>query len=92
MKPTLLAALALLPLLSACNRSAGDALPASCEAYLARASACYDKAGAAAEPMKQSLEQVRAGWKSLPDPSQLDAACKAADTQFAATARTMGCD
>ena len=79
-----------LVVLAGCSRS--DALPASCEAYLARAAACYDKAGAAAAPMKQSLEQVRAGWKSLPDPSQMDAACKAAEAQFAATAKSLGCE
>ena len=91
MKPAAFASLLLIPALSACNK-ASDGLPAACDAYLARAAACYDKAGAAAAPVKQSLEQVREGWNSLPDPSQLEASCKAAEAQFAATAKSLGCD
>jgi hypothetical protein len=76
--------------LSGCG-GASDELPAACEAYLTRATACYDKAGAAAGQMKQGMEQVRAGWKAMPDKSQLEAACKAADEQFAQTATALGC-
>lgn len=77
-------------LLAGCN-AATDELPPACEAYLARATACYDKAGAAGGQMKQGMEQVRAGWKAMPDKSQLEAACKAADQQFAQTAAALGC-
>ena len=71
--------------------SAAGGLPEACEAYLKRAEACYDKAGAAAAQMKQGMEQVRAGWKAVPDPSQLEASCKAADEQFTRTAQALGC-
>ncbi len=84
--------------LSACGKqdgaatSAAGGLPEACEAYLKRAEACYDKAGAAAAQMKQGLEQVRAGWKAVPDQSQLEVACKAANDQFAQTATALGCE
>ena len=92
-----IAILALGAALAGCDKNDGAAtsaaggLPEACEAYLQRAEACYDKAGAAAAQMKQSLEQVRAGWKALPDSSQLEASCKAAETQFAQTATALGC-
>lgn len=71
---------------------AAGGLPEACEAYLKRATACYDKAGTAAAQMKQSMEQVRAGWKAVPDPSQLEASCKVANEQFAQTATALGCE
>ena len=71
---------------------AAGGLPEACEAYLKRATACYDKAGTAAAQMKQSMEQVRAGWKAVPDPSQLEASCKIANEQFAQTATALGCE
>ncbi len=72
--------------------SAAGGLPEACEAYLKRATACYDKAGAAAAQMKQGMEQVRAGWKAVPDQSQLELACKAADEQFTQTVASLGCE
>jgi len=72
--------------------SAASGLPAACEAYLARATACYDKAGAAGEQMRQGMQQVREGWKAIPDQGQLEAACKTADQQFSQTATALGCE
>jgi hypothetical protein len=72
--------------------SAAGGLPAACEAYLKRATACYDKAGAASAQMRQSLDQVREGWKAVPDQGQLEAACKAADAQFSQTVTALGCE
>jgi hypothetical protein len=84
--------------LSACSGNDGAAtgaaggLPDACEAYLKRASACYDKAGAAGEQMRQGMEQVREGWKAIPDQGQLEAACKAADAQFSQTVAALKCE
>lgn len=91
-RPLTLAFLATVSLYAGCNRQAASDLPAACESYLARANACYDKAGPGAAAMKQGLEQMRAGWKALPDPQQMEAACKAADAQFAAMTASLGCE
>ena len=72
--------------------SAAGGLPAACETYLKRAEACYDKAGAAGEQMRQGMQQVRKGWEAIPDPGQLEAACKAADAQFSQTVTALGCE
>lgn len=74
---------------------AGD-LPEACEAYLARAAACYEKAAsanaAAVDQMKQGLEQVRTQWNAVPDKSQLGAACTMANDQFAQTVTMLKCE
>lgn len=76
--------------------AAASGLPEACEAYLTRATACYEKAAsanaAAVDQMKQGLEQVRTQWNAVPDKSQLGAACTMANDQFAQTVTMLKCE
>lgn len=94
--PTQTATPAAAPVATAPVAAVSSGLPAECESYLKRAAACYEKAAsanpAAVEQMKQSLDQVRAQWDGMPDKSQLGAACKMSDDQFAQTAAALQCE
>lgn len=69
-------------------------LPQACEDYLARAKACFDKAGAngAAAAFQQGVDQVKASWDQVADKSSLSTACQAANDQFAQTASMLKCE
>ena len=69
-------------------------LPQVCEDYLARAKACFDKAGGngSASAFQQGVDQVKAQWDQVADKSALEAGCKAANDQFAQTASILKCE
>lgn len=69
-------------------------LPAECDAYLTKVSACMDKLGAsnpAAASFKQQLDAARTQWASISDKTQLAATCKQSADMFAQSATQMGC-
>ena len=68
-------------------------IPKECSDYLDKVSACVSKqSGAAADAMKQGMEQTKAAWSSMgADKAQLGAACKAATDGFVAQATAMKC-
>ncbi|WMD22960.1 DUF5339 family protein [Achromobacter seleniivolatilans] len=73
---------------------ATGSVPAECEAYLAKVSACMDKLGSAnpaAASIKQQLDAAKAQWGAIPDKSQLAAQCKQSTDMFAQSATQMGC-
>jgi len=99
MKKTLFLAAACACLI-ACQKEGGDAaatagsnLPQSCQDYLNKAKACFAKASgnAAAAAFQRTLDQTKAQWETLSDKRGLDAACKAANDQFAQTAAVLKC-
>ncbi|MBB1624873.1 DUF5339 family protein [Achromobacter sp. UMC71] len=69
-------------------------LPAECDAYLTKVSACMDKLGAsnpAAASFKQQLDAARTQWATISDKTQLAATCKQSSDMFAQSATQMGC-
>ncbi|MDR0247887.1 MAG: DUF5339 family protein [Burkholderiales bacterium] len=69
-------------------------LPTECEAYLAQISECVNKLSgnaAAADALKQQMEQTRASWAQLTDQAVLGSACSQASEAFAQHAKGMGC-
>ncbi|RZL67133.1 MAG: hypothetical protein EOP77_05785 [Variovorax sp.] len=68
-------------------------VPKECNDYLDKVSACVSKqSGAAADAMKQSMDQTRASWAAMgANKDQLAAACKAASDSFSAQATAMKC-
>ena len=68
-------------------------VPKECNEYLDKVSACMGKqSGAAADAMKQSVDQTRASWADMSaNKDQLAAACKSASDSFAAQAAAMKC-
>lgn len=73
--------------------TASAELPAECQAYLDKVSACIAKqSGPAADAMKTSVEQAKASWAAYGgDKSQISAACKTSNDAFAAQAAAMKC-
>jgi hypothetical protein len=68
--------------------------PAECEAYLAQIAECANKLSgnpAAADALKQQMDQSRASWARLPDQGALGSACRQASDDFAQRAKDMGC-
>lgn len=73
---------------------ATGSVPAECEAYLAKVSACMDKLGSAnpaAASIKQQLDAAKAQWGAISDKAQLAAQCKQSTDMFAQSATQMGC-
>lgn len=73
--------------------AAGD-IPADCDAYIKKVSACMDKLGAnspAASAFKQQMDSARAQWASVPDKTQLAAQCKQSSDLFTQSSSQMGC-
>jgi hypothetical protein len=69
-------------------------LPAECDAYLTKVSACMDKLGAsnpAAASFKQQLDAAKTQWATISDKTQLAAQCKQSADLFAQSASQMGC-
>ena len=69
-------------------------LPAECDAYLNKVSACMDKLGAsnpAAASFKQQLDAAKTQWATISDKTQLAAQCKQSADLFAQSATQMGC-
>lgn len=69
-------------------------LPAECDAYLTKVSACMDKLGAsnpAAASFKQQLDAAKTQWATISDKTQLAAQCKQSADLFAQSATQMGC-
>lgn len=69
-------------------------LPAECDAYLSKVSACMDKLGAsnpAAASFKQQLDAAKTQWATISDKTQLAAQCKQSADLFAQSATQMGC-
>lgn len=74
--------------------SSTASVPAECEAYLAKVSACMDKLGSsnpAAASIKQQLDSAKSQWAAIPDKTQLAAQCKQSSDLFAQSATQMGC-
>lgn len=69
-------------------------LPAECDAYLTKVSACMDKLGAsnpAAASFKQQLDAAKTQWATISDKMQLASQCKQSADLFAQSATQMGC-
>ena len=69
-------------------------LPAECDAYLTKVSACMDKLGAsnpAAASFKQQLDADKTQWATISDKTQLASQCKQSADLFAQSATQMGC-
>lgn len=86
-------AAAMAPAAPATATTASAGVPKECNDYLDKVSACVSKqSGAAADAMKQSMDQTRASWAAMgANKDQLAAACKAASDSFAAQATAMKC-
>lgn len=79
---------------SSSGASATAGLPAECDAYLTKVSACMDKLGAsnpAAASFKQQLDAAKTQWATISDKTQLAAQCKQSADLFAQSASQMGC-
>ena len=69
-------------------------LPAECDAYLTKVSACMDKLGAsnpAAASFKQQLDAAKTQWATISDKTKLASQCKQSADLFAQSATQMGC-
>lgn len=69
-------------------------LPAECDAYLTKVSACMDKLCAsnpAAASFKQQLDAAKTQWATISDKTQLASQCKQSADLFAQSATQMGC-
>ncbi|MGL6289512.1 MAG: hypothetical protein ACRC2H_02365 [Silanimonas sp.] len=77
----------------ATDAAATASLPKECEDYLARAQACFDKAGAGGAAMRAGFDQTRAAWDALDATSKaaLGPACTQANDAFNQTAQALGC-
>ena len=76
---------------------AGDAasdLPQACSDYLARARACFEKAGnnAALSSFQQGVDMAEAEWNKVADKSALASACETANEHFATAASALQCE
>ncbi|QQB34467.1 glutaconyl-CoA decarboxylase subunit gamma [Achromobacter deleyi] len=82
------------PSSSAPAAGATAGLPAECDAYLTKVSACMDKLGAsnpAAASFKQQLDAAKTQWATISDKTQLASQCKQSADLFAQSATQMGC-
>ena len=77
-------------LLVGCGKK-DDALPAECQAYMDKVTACVSKAGAGAEQFKQALEASKQAWKGQ-DSAALAASCKQANDMFKQAAAALKCE
>ncbi|WP_116792101.1 DUF5339 family protein [Achromobacter dolens] len=83
------------PSSSAPAASSTAGLPAECDAYLTKVSACMDKLGAsnpAAASFKQQLDAAKTQWATISDKTQLASQCKQSADLFAQSAKQMGCE
>ena len=73
---------------------AGSDLPQACSDYLARARACFEKAGgnAALASFQQGVDMAEAEWNKVADKSALASACTTANEHFAAAASALQCE
>lgn len=68
-------------------------LPQVCEAYLARAKACFDKSNPqVAAAFQQGVDQAKAQWAAMDDKAALEAGCTAANTQFTQVVASLKCE
>jgi hypothetical protein len=73
---------------------AAGSFPAECENYLAQMDECANKLSgnpAAADALKQQIEQSLASWARFPDQSALGSACRQASDDFVQRAKELGC-
>ncbi|WP_242112637.1 hypothetical protein [Luteimonas aquatica] len=72
----------------------GSTLPQECQDYLARARACFSKAGnaAAVSAFDGAVKQAEAQWNQMADKSQLGPVCKNANDQFSQQAAALKCE
>ena len=82
------------PSSSAPAAGATAGLPAECDAYLTKVSACMDKlaeSNPAAASFKQQLDAAKTQWATISDKTQLASQCKQSADLFAQSATQMGC-
>jgi hypothetical protein len=75
--------------------AAAPALPAECDAYIARVNTCVDKISAgnpAAATFKQQMEASKAQWAAVPDKTALANICKQANDAFNQSAQMLKCE
>lgn len=79
---------------AAAPAAVGASLPKECQDYLARAKACFTKAGnpAAVQAFDQAIAQAETQWNQMADKSQLGPVCKSANDQFSQTATMLKCE
>ncbi|MDR2173075.1 MAG: glutaconyl-CoA decarboxylase subunit gamma [Burkholderiales bacterium] len=68
--------------------------PDECESYLAQMDECANKLSdnpAAADALKQQIEQSIASWSRFPDQGALGSACRQASDDFVQRAKELGC-
>ena len=72
----------------------GSDMPQACADYLARARACFEKAGsnAALASFQQGVDMAEAEWKKVADKTALASACTTANEHFAAAASALQCE
>ncbi len=72
----------------------GSDMPQACSDYLARARACFEKAGsnAALASFQQGVDMAEAEWKKVDDKTALASACTTANEHFAAAASALQCE
>ena len=68
-----------------------EGLPAECQAYMDKVTACVSKAGAGAEQFKQAMEAAKQSWKGQ-DSAALAASCKQANDAFKQAAAALKCE
>lgn len=73
---------------------AGSDMPQACSDYLARARACFEKAGnnAALSTFQDGVNMMEAEWQKVADKSALASACETANEQFATAASALQCE
>ena len=76
------------------DAATGSDLPQACSDYLARARACFEKAGsnAALASFQQGVDMAEAEWKKVADKTALASACTTANEHFAAAASALQCE
>lgn len=74
--------------------AAGSDLPQACTDYLARARACFEKAGgnAAVSSFQQGVDMAEAEWSKVADKTALASACESANQQFTAAVSALQCE
>ena len=72
----------------------GSDMPQACADYLARARACFEKAGsnAALASFQQGVDMAEAEWNKVADKTALASACTTANEHFAAAASALQCE
>jgi len=76
------------------DAATGSDLPQACSDYLARARACFEKAGnnAALASFQEGVDMAEAEWNKVEDKSALASACEMANDNFAAAVTALQCE